>query len=312
MSQRIGPFFLVWECDSKNTFCQIWLEWNFFLANMTQNGTFLSMTQRIVFFKKKNDSKNWKLFNIGLEELILFHIIPILEPYFKIGSQNWFFKVILSIEFFLGKNTQKIERIEPFLVITQRIEFFFCWKYDSKNWTFLEKNSKCCFRWKYDSKNWTLFWYDSKNWTYFQYDSKYWIFQKKKIMTQKILFSSKKKTWLKELIFLMPKMDFFWKTLRNELFWTLLEELNPFQYVFKNSTLFLKKKKDSKNWTLLQYDSKILFFKYDSKIFFLNMTQRTELFFRYDTKDWTYLLNATQIIQPFFNVIQRVFSQKWL
>ena len=41
------------------------------------------------------------------------------------------------------------------------------------------------------------------------------------------------------------------------------------------------------------------------------MTQRTELF-RYDTKDWTYLLNATQIIQPFFNMIQRVFEKMTL
>ena len=64
----------------------------------------------------------------------------------------------------------------------------------------------------YDSKNSTFFFskkkHDSKNWT---------------------LFKNK-----------MTKNGIFWKTLRTELFWTLLEELNQFYYVFKNSTPFFQ------------------------------------------------------------------------
>ena len=96
-----------------------------------------------------------------------------------------------------------------------------------------------------------------------------------------------------EPFFEWQKMEFFWKTLRNELFWTLLEELNPFYYVFKNSTPFFKKKTPRID-PFFNTTQRFCSLNMTQIFFVLNMTQRTELFFRYDTKDWTYSLNAAQ------------------
>ena len=57
------------------------------------------------------------------------------------------------------------------------------------------------------------------------YDSKNSFFLKKK---------HDSKNWF---FFEWQKMDFFWKTLRNELFWTLLEELNPSSIRLKDFVL---------------------------------------------------------------------------
>ena len=106
---------LFFAYDSKNWtfFEKLWLtELNPSYWYDSQNGTLpFNLTQRTEPFSKyysknwtlfniwleelnpfsKYYSKNWTLFNIWLEEMFFFHIIPILESYFKIGSQNWFF-----------------------------------------------------------------------------------------------------------------------------------------------------------------------------------------------------------------------------
>ena len=142
MTWRVEPFFIwpkEWTCLEK------WVKYL---------NPFLNMSQRIEFFQ----------------------MIQIIEPHFKIGSLNWIF-VILRIEFFLEK--QRIERIEPFLDITESIEpfnflnmtqrfepffpnitqrfVFFLKKKNPKNWTrWIWLNELNSF-WKCDSKNWTLF-----------------------------------------------------------------------------------------------------------------------------------------------------------
>ena len=82
------------------------------------------MLKRWTFFEK-NDTKNWTFFEHDSENWI-----------FSYDSNNWalFLKLTHRIEFFYScfkywvfffeKNTQRIERIEPILVITQRIELF--------------------------------------------------------------------------------------------------------------------------------------------------------------------------------------------
>ena len=57
---------------------------------------------------------------------------------------------------------------------------------------------------------------------------------------------------------------------------------------------------------------KIQFFKYDSKNWYIFWIWLKELNFFFDMtqRNWTFLLNATQRVEPFFNVIQRVFLTK--
>ena len=153
MSPRIKPSF---QHDSKNwTFSGMWLK----------ELNLLNTTQRIepFFFKKKKEPKELNLSGMWLKELSLF-----------------FFPNVTH-------------RIEP-LFMTQRIEPFFLkttQKYDSKNWTFFQYDSKILFNttqriehfffwirlknsnFKKNSKNWT-FWTWLKELNLLKYDSKNW------------------------------------------------------------------------------------------------------------------------------------------
>ena len=270
VTQRI-PFV---KYDSNGTFFQIWHE---------ELNFFLSLTQRIELFFFEHDTKNWKPFISWIWRLDLDLFFKIWRKelnyfwkFFWYDSKIWthFVNMTQRIEF-KKKTTQRIDFQRK---TTQRIELF-------------------------------LFWLRLKEWNSFLIWLEVLNFSNKKLWLQEFFFLKKNMTQRIEPFFEWQKMEFFWKTLRNELFWTLLEELNPFYYVFKNSTPF--KKNDSKNWPLLQYDSKILFFKYDSNFFC----------FEYDSENWTFfsiwhkglnLFVECDSIQPFFNVIQKVFLQKWL
>ena len=138
--QKIEPFYDSEKYDSKN--------WT--------SSHFLDLTQRIEFFLwlqafwRKNESKNWTFFSVGLKELNFFSMFFLIrhtelnhvfseydtelnhfflntthriEPFF---SWVWFKELNI---FFLNVT----QRIDFFSNMTQRIEFFL---YDSKNWTF--------------------------------------------------------------------------------------------------------------------------------------------------------------------------------
>ena len=156
---ELDPFFL--DCDSKNTFCQIWLEWKFFLANMTQRiELFLSMTQRFDFFFDKKESQNSTFFLRIWPKNWRKELNPLFLEY---DAQNW---ILFS----------NLPRIEPFFFFKIRLKHLNTFgKYDSKNWTL--------YLWL-DSKYWTLYFeYGSKNWTHF-FGTQRNVFFKKK--TQRI------------------------------------------------------------------------------------------------------------------------------
>ena len=144
--------------------------------------------------------------------------------------------------------------------MTQRIEiflwFFTCLLF--QKWC-RELNP---FFFEYDAKNWTLF---SLNVT-----SRIWFFLN---MTQRIepfSFEAKKRTFI-SLIWMTPRIVFSNKKYSKN--WTF----EP-----------CAKKKDSENGTLLKW----FFLKWliELNLFFLNlfkMTQRVEVFFQYDSKNWT-------------------------
>ena len=179
MTQRIESFFRYY---SKNwTLFNIWLEeLNIFSIELFQYDwkrlNFFNMFWRVepfFWYDLKNGlfgkmSQIFEPFLNMTQRIEFLHMIPIIEPYFINWLTELNFLNILSIEFFFSKkkNPQRIERIEPFLDITQRIEFF-CWIYESKNWTFfinLTQRTVPSFFF-HDSNTWTFF--TSKNWTFF-------------------------------------------------------------------------------------------------------------------------------------------------
>ena len=109
---------------------------------------FLNMTQRIEFLSY--DSNNWALF-------------------WKLAHRIEFFEVILSIEFFFSKKRtlKELKELNPSWKSLKGLNFF-CWKYESKNWTFLSIWLKELLQpfffmiqilgpFSHDSKNWTFF-----------------------------------------------------------------------------------------------------------------------------------------------------------
>ena len=301
MTQEIEPFC---KYDTKLNFFSFWIwlkELNFFfLLNLTQfflpfpwlkylNLFWKFLIQRSgpsfqdsKFFSNKK-SHRIELFWIRPTELNFFNTIHRTNSFFfQYDSQNW--------------------------------TFFF--EYDSQNWTFF-------FFWiRLKEIDFSRIWCKELNrlvsWMWrrelnFCYDSKTWIFL---IWLKELNFLIW--IWLKELNFLKVWL----KELNSLKIW--LKELNSFwKYDSKNITLFADKK-DSKNWTLFADKTRTieLFFEYDSKnwtlfwirlkelnlflndsknwsfffdlqnwtLSFLNMTQRLELVFEYDSKNWTSFL----------------------
>ena len=112
-----------------------------------------------------------------------------------------------------------------------------------------------------------FFQYDSRNWTLFL-----WIWPKNWTLFSWI--------WRKELNPLFLEYD--------AINWTV----KFLKYDAKNWTFFFSKKYDSKKWTFVKIWLKEL------NLFF-SMTQRIELFFWYDSKNWT-LSDKTRRIELFF------------
>ena len=203
---------------------------------------FLNMTQRIDFFSY--DSNNWALF------LKLAHRIEFFESF-----KYWVF-------FFEKKKTQRIERIEPFLDITQRIEFFllniwlkelnFFSQFDSKNCSFFffmiqilgpfshQRIEPSSLR---DSNTWTfLKIFDSKKWTLFFRTQSFFINKKN---SQNWIFESDPQNWY---IFWIEPFNFL----------NMTQRIEPFNFL--NMTQRFEP-------------------------FFQNITQRIELFDEYDSKN---------------------------
>ena len=280
---------------SKNwTLFKIWLEelnifqWNFF--NMTQNFKFSqydlkSWTHFFKWFTDLTFLEKWvKYLNpfwTWLKELKFFHLIQIIEPYFKIGSKNWIFKAILSIEFFENKkNTEKIERIDWTLL-----------GYHSKDWTFLLKiwlKEPFFFFAQFDSKNCSFFFHDSNTWTFFT-----WL---KKL---NLLFLRDSNTWF-----------FFWKF--------LIQRNGPF--FFQDSKFFHQKKITHRIELFVNPTHRIdIFFvntihRIDP---FFNTTHRIEHFLN-TTHRIEHFLNTTHRIEHFLNMTQRIepfnflnMTQRW-
>ena len=188
MTWRIEPFFKIWLEELK--ICQ----WNFF--NMTQklkifptwfeelNPLFLIWFTDMIFFGEKW-VKYLNPFWTWLKELNFFHLIQIIEPYFKIGSQNWIFKNYFKYWVF-WKTLKELKELNPSWISLIGLNFF-CWKYDSKNWTFFFTWLKYLlfFLKIFDSKKWTLFSglkvfspikNNSQNWTFCESDPQNWFF----------------------------------------------------------------------------------------------------------------------------------------
>ena len=170
-SQRINLWFFdkesktwtLFECDSKNTFCQIWLEWNLFFQiwHKELNFFWVWLKEWNFFQKKKIDSQNWTFFlRTWRKEL---------NPSFlEYDASNWTF---------FQNMTQRVELFLKFLLIWLKDLNSFCW-YDSKKWTlfeiwltelslflkiteriellFLTRLEELSFFVEYDSKNWTF------------------------------------------------------------------------------------------------------------------------------------------------------------
>ena len=266
--------------------------------------TFLRKNESNIWTLSEHDSKNW-FFSYYSNNWALFK---------KIGSQNWFFKVILNIDFFFEKkNTDRIERIEPFLVITRRIEFLLKIRLKELNFFFSQLDSKnCSFLFFHDSNTWTfftwlkelnflfyvtqileLFWlYFSKKWTLFFFRTRSF-FIKKKNSQNWIFCESDPQNWF-FFCELNRLISWIWRKELNRLIsWIWRKDLNPFS------------KYHSKNWFFFDMTQRIeLSYEHDSKIFWgKNLWLKESKLFFYDSR-----------IEPFFNKRLKVliFSKIWL
>ena len=230
---------------------------------------FFDMTERIDFLE--NESNIWTLF-----EHDSFSNDSIIEPYSKLAHRIEFFKVILSIEFFFWKKTQRIERIEPFLDITQRIEFFFL-----KIWL-----KELNFLFLRDSNTWTFL----KKWTLFFFRTQSFFIKKKK--PHRIEFLNP--THIIEFFLWIEPFNFLNMTQRIEPF-NFLNMTQRFEPFFQNITqrieLFLKRR-------LKELNS---FWMYASKNLTLFPIRLTELiFFKIGLKELNFLWTWLKELNLFF------------
>ena len=185
MTQRIEPFISwIWRTEFNPLFSnlsriELFLkELNSLFSDYTQSielfilttaqriEHFLNMTQRIVFFKKKNDSKNF-LKKKKTQRIELFFSKENMTQRTRIFFYNcFFFWSSFEYDSFL-KNKNWLSELNLFLSnVTLKIELFF--------WTLLEElNPSHC-----DSKNWTFFflliWLWELN-TFFNTTQKNWL-----------------------------------------------------------------------------------------------------------------------------------------
>ena len=323
ITQRTEPFSTY---DSKN--------WTFFSIELFQNDSkdlifsicfedlnpFLIWPKELTFFGKMTQIFE-PFFNMT-QRIDFFHIIPIIEPYLKIGSQNWFFKSYSKNRFFFKKKTHRIERIEPFLVITQKIELFllkiwlkelnlFFSQFDSKNcsffffhdsntWTFFTWLKELNFLFLRDSNTWTFFWiYFSKKWTLFFSGLK--VFSSKKNSQNSFFFESDPQNW------------FLWIEPFN--FLNMTQRIEPFN--------FLNMTQRFEPFFFQNITQRIGFFiRLKELNFLMNMTQRTKLFLKVwlkelnsfwkdDSKNWTLFGSMSQKIELFLEVCLKELNSFW-
>ena len=252
---------------------------------------FLNMTQRIEIFSWffymstffKNDADNWTLFSLNMTQRIEPFLLLMWRQEFEFDffleydAKNW------TLFLFVAKKRTFISRYEWLQELyvsnkknTQWIELL---KYDSKNWTF-----EPCVK-KKDSEN------GSKNWTlcFSQNVSKNWTFFKKKKMLKELNLSFIWTTLLHDSM----NWTFLNLTRRVESFPIWLKELDFFLNMTRRIEPFLPWLERIEPLSFFEYDSKTWTFvwvwlKEVSLFFFLNMTQRSELFSKSDSKNWTF------------------------
>ena len=128
---------------------------------------FLIWPKELTFLEKwvKYLNPFWK----WLKELIFFHIIPIIEPYFeKRLTELNFLKLLSELSFFIRK-IKELKELNPSCISLKWLNFF-CWTYDSKNLNifffsiWLKELLQPFFfmfqilgPFSHDSKNWTFF-----------------------------------------------------------------------------------------------------------------------------------------------------------
>ena len=318
------------QYDSKN--------WTFF-SQMTRrlDFSFSNMSDRKLFFWKKDDSKNWFSENIN----------QIIQTLF------WWLKELSS-----------------FLNMTQRIEKFHDF-FDSKNWTYFEYDSKIwTFSWMWltelnffiDSKKWVLFFRMTKillNTTQrieplFEYVSKNWTFsgislnglntlhkRTQRIGPWKIIWTTKPSYELG--IYLTQRIEFFLKNITQKLltffdmthriellFRTWLTELNFFFLEYDslrlNPSFLLESKKMTPflAWLKENFFSHIrlkeqwsFLWKYWPKdLIFVNrnISLRIELFLKALTTNpfsQIWFILRIQSFWTFFNMTHRIGSKNW-
>ena len=319
---RIEPFE---NLTQRIELLKVWLKAlnPFFQYESTNRTHFSNMTQRIDFF-----FEYW----IWLKELIFFFIW--LNEYWlkEFKFLNSFTNMAYSkssthLNLFIWLNELDLfymtQRIEPYWIITQRIEPFIFF-HDSKNWTFFI--------------TWIFFFMTQRIEPFFlKRLNELNIFCDPKNCTQRILFWM----WSKELnlfCWMWPKeLNHCWITWRIDLFYKYDWELNPFwtfSYDRRNEH-FLKWLKelnlfecDSKNWNFSIWHAQnwtSLFSNMTHRIEHLfsriwrtelnNVTQRIEIFRIWHAQNWTSLFsNMTHRI--FFSRIWlielNIFFSKWL
>ena len=216
-------------------------------------------------------------------------------------------------------------RIDPFLPIwlTPRIQAFWTFSYDSRNWTLFCHSKELNLLLFHDAKNWThfsetqlntfLFWstelnilfeHDSQNWTFFfglwlkelnrifKICSKNWtLFTRRLKELNEPSSQNDSKNWTFFEDYLTPRCLKFFVTREMELFFNLDQGIEIFfstislknDWPFLNMTLRI-------DWTLLKTQN-WTFFQFDS---------RTELIFQSDSKNCLRFVNITRRIEPSF------------
>ena len=242
------------------------------------------MTQRLVFFFTKKNSKNLTFYD----------------------SQTWTF----FSKYFPKK---RLEELIPFFIVTLKI-FFLKYEYDSQNWF--------CFQ--YDSQNWTCFFENdfffltlnfflntTRRIEILQYDSEDSTFFSD--MTHRIDPFFRVTLWI-ELIFKKYDLPHRIEPLFMNLFSRWQKELNSFfltqriePFLFSNVTQRIE---------ILQYDSEdstFFFLWYDSKYWTFFVWLSELIFFQ---EIWLDSSNGTSFYEPLFKMTQRVevflsVSQNW-
>ena len=270
-----------------------------------------------------------------------------IEPFFQFDSKNWTFCLFQNVtqriellnsftnmaysknstllNLFIWLNELDLfymtQRIEPYWIITQRIEssfswlwieyflwskelYFLCWMWSKELnlfcWMWPKELNHCWKTWRIDpfcKYDWELnpFWtfsYDSKKWTFFDMTQRIKLFC---MWLKELKFLYKK--WVQEWIFRMwlKELKFFNMTQRIEIDshnWTSLFSNMTHRFFFSDSQIFLiwltELNTFFSKWLI---ELNIFFSKWLKGLIFSKVTQRIELiFWKYNPQDWTFSL----------------------